>query len=398
VALSSSFFGFSPSRSLRELFSLFFFSLTLPTFAYQYQKERGFWILFWLLAGQGLSAFQSLIDHAFPHLLPKRFLGTDFFPGMVTESGQLTLTSLIALAFVLGFSCSWLKIPNWSAISYCSSSDEKSNNHRDLALCCVSFFLSLSITIISFFKESVSSKIALLAVLLLLISFSIKKALSYLREEKFLAFYRIILLSSILPLMICTLLINLKRGPWLGIVAAILLLMIINFRRLAIPLLIIPLLAIVMACVLLISPIRDRLSNSYDDFFDRGGRSDLWNIALEFIQEYPLGIGFDNSRYLKDFTTRVPPELKHFHNNLLNITSEVGWLGLILFLSWIILILLRGLKDERSNSLSVAVACAVIAWQLAGVVEYNFGDSEVLIVAYMVIATLLMKRSSETLH
>ena len=35
------------------------------------------------------------------------------------------------------------------------------------------------------------------------------------------------------------------------------------------------------------------------------------------------------------------------------------------------------------------VGCAIISWQTAGLVEYNFGDSEVMIIVWMLLGILL---------
>jgi hypothetical protein len=39
--------------------------------------------------------------------------------------------------------------------------------------------------------------------------------------------------------------------------------------------------------------------------------------------------------------------------------------------------------------LAVGTGCAIVSWQAAGLVEYNIGDSEVLILVWMLVGSLL---------
>jgi hypothetical protein len=194
----------------------------------------------------------------------------------------------------------------------------------------------------------------------------------------------------ILPLLAAAMLVNLKRGPWLGVAVGSLLFLGVYSKRFLVPLLVLMLLAIA-----LVAPIRDRLAASSQHFFIAGGRSAIWEVGSDLALKYPLGIGFANSPFLQKFDPSIPSELKHFHNNFLNITVEGGWLALALFIWWIAS-LMRLAFERRSRApdsvLAVAAGCAILSWQVAGIVEYNFGDSEVLLVAYLVVGILIALR------
>lgn len=130
-----------------------------------------------------------------------------------------------------------------------------------------------------------------------------------------------------LPLMVSALIANLKRGPWLGVLIGISILVLCYARRY--------LLHVAVGAVLIFSlvpPVRDRLARSVDHFFIVGGRNELWDIGLELATRYPLGIGYENSRFLQRASHDIPPELTHFHNNFLNILVETGWCSMALFL------------------------------------------------------------------
>ena len=120
----------------------------------------------------------------------------------------------------------------------------------------------------------------------------------------------------------------------------------------------------------------------------------MWDIGLELATRYPLGIGYENSRFLQRFSHDIPPELTHFHNNFLNILVETGWCSMALFLVWLGSLLYEAFSNRthRAETLfATGIGCAVISWQIAGLVEYNVGDSEVLIIAFMLCAALVRK-------
>jgi O-antigen ligase len=181
------------------------------------------------------------------------------------------------------------------------------------------------------------------------------------------------------------LVVNLKRGPWLGVLVGASLLFLLYARRLA-------LIAIAGAAflVLAVTPVRERLLDSWEHFTISGGRSTIWRIGTELASEYPLGIGYHNSGILRQFAPEIPPELKHFHNNLLNIAAETGWLGVAVFM-WFIVAVVRACFRDTSSPLYVAIGCAIISWQTAGLVEYNFGDSEVTIVVWALLGLVLQR-------
>ena len=196
-------------------------------------------------------------------------------------------------------------------------------------------------------------------------------------------------LSSLAALTLCAaLIINLKRGPWLGTFIGVGLLLLIHRRRLIIPLVIVAIILTVF-----IPEIYQRLAASREHFLIVGGRSEIWDIGLTLSQTYPMGIGYGNSPILRSFSTDIPKELTHFHNNFLNILVENGWFSLMAFLWWIVNSVsyaFRRLSGESASSriIKAGLGCALISWQVAGLVEYNFGDSEVLLVVYITLGLL----------
>lgn len=117
----------------------------------------------------------------------------------------------------------------------------------------------------------------------------------------------------------------------------------------------------------------------------------MWQIGIELASKFPMGIGFQNSPFLKKYDPTIPSMHSHFHNNALNVLVETGWLGLFILAGWVagLLVASRNINLSFPNSLLLnTVIAAIGSWQLAGIVEYNFGDSEVLQVAFVILGAL----------
>jgi len=190
-------------------------------------------------------------------------------------------------------------------------------------------------------------------------------------------------LISALPLLTAALLINLKRGPWCGVIvgASIFLISFASRTTRFVS-------ALIVASCFFLPPVYNRILDSSDHFFISGGRSTIWQIGLEFIAKYPLGVGYHNSRFLQRFSLEIPKELKHFHSNILNIVAENGWLSGIFFVAFIFSAISLCWRKPH-NPLHVAIGCGLLSWQIAGLVEYNFGDSEVLLTAWILLGVVL---------
>jgi O-antigen ligase len=152
-----------------------------------------------------------------------------------------------------------------------------------------------------------------------------------------------------------------------------------------------------VVAVFVIDPLYQRLAQSSADFFISGGRNIIWEVGLQLSLNHPFGIGFDNSPLMRQFALEIPHELKHFHSNPINILAETGWIGFILHYLWFFSILGVGLRYHKQHSKSeiatsrlvVGLLCGLLGWQVAGLVEYNFGDSEVVMIAFAMVGILL---------
>jgi hypothetical protein len=193
-------------------------------------------------------------------------------------------------------------------------------------------------------------------------------------------------LRPTLSLYLLALLVNLKRGVWLGTLASVLTIGWLASRRL----LLTAALLITLA-VALVAPVRTRITDSARDLFLPGNRYDIWMAALDVVHRFPMGVGRKNGEILRDYPN-IPPHHKHAHNTLLQITLESGYLGLATFVWWMTRFgtlswrLQRRLQPAGGmvHALAVAILASFVGFHVAGLVEYNFGDSEVLEIFFII--------------
>lgn len=188
-----------------------------------------------------------------------------------------------------------------------------------------------------------------------------------------------------LPLITIGLLAHQKRGVWLACLVTVGLWTLWGRRWKTLATL------AVLGCIALTLPfVQARLHRLIEVIQPtHGGRMILWTqVAPRLLPEYPRGMGFNGSTY-EDFRGALPSKyhmeegLSHLHNNFLQIRLELGWHGLAFWTVWMGAMLwtaFRPMEGEASGEarlLRGAAAFTLLGLLLNGLVEYNFGDSEV---------------------
>jgi O-antigen ligase len=197
-------------------------------------------------------------------------------------------------------------------------------------------------------------------------------------------------------LLILALVLSLTRNTLVGAIAGVFVVVLMRRPR-AIPFL----LAIILAFYFL-SPakFKQRLQsvlNPADP--NTRNRIELFQTSMRLIHDNPwLGVGPKNVKYaaLKYRGQNEYPDwmYQHMHNNFLQIAAEMGIPGLLIWLWFMIRLAWDALRIyRRANNLSLPIeggfrmealtasAAALGSWVallVAGIGEYNFGDSEVL--------------------
>lgn len=197
--------------------------------------------------------------------------------------------------------------------------------------------------------------------------------------------------ALVMPALAVAVTLTFTRSAWVGAcAAAAVLLTLKDFRLLA-------LLPIVAALFFAIAP--GRVTQRFLSVFDRSDPTSRDRVAMlregaHMIAAHPLvGVGPNMVKVLyADY--RVPeavvPVNPHLHNVPTQIAAERGLPALAAWL-WFIVTLIAGLikrvrvRDHRF--LAAAAIAAVVAMLAAGMFEYNFGDSEFLML-FLILITL----------
>jgi O-antigen ligase len=197
--------------------------------------------------------------------------------------------------------------------------------------------------------------------------------------------------AVVMPALVVILLLTFTRSAMVGVTAGVgVLLLLRNFRLVA-------LLPIVTAAVIAVAPaeLTDRIYSMIDlnDPTIRD-RVAMLEAGGAIAAEHPLtGVGPDMIRHVYPeyrVAGAVQENNIHLHNVPMHIAAERGIPALVLWL-WFIggaLVGLRPLLDRaRQRVLAAAAMAAIAAMLTAGLFEYNFGDSEFLML-FLTLITL----------
>jgi O-antigen ligase len=197
--------------------------------------------------------------------------------------------------------------------------------------------------------------------------------------------------AFVMPALLVALSLTLTRGAWVGVAVGVAALFLSkDFRLLAL----IPIVAVI-GIVLAPQALTDRVYSIFDrhDLTNRD-RVAMLQAGVSIVKDYPLtGVGPDQiERAYPSYRVAeaVKPTNPHLHNVPMQIAAERGLPALAAWVWFVISLaigLLRLLRTSRHKSLAAAALGGVAAMLAAGLTEYNFGDSEFLMLL-LVIVTL----------
>ena len=204
----------------------------------------------------------------------------------------------------------------------------------------------------------------------------------------------------VLPTLLVALALTLTRSAWVGACAGIGLLLVLRDRRLlaAAP--------VVAAIFFALAPqtVIDRAYSTFDlqDPTNRD-RFAMARAGVRMIRDHPLtGVGPDMVQQVyADYrdaggVNEVNP---HLHNVPLQIAAERGLPALAVWLWFIVAAtreLIAGLGDPRSRALAAGGLAAMASMLAAGMFEYNFGDSEFLMLLMVLLTLPIAARQATT--
>jgi len=212
--------------------------------------------------------------------------------------------------------------------------------------------------------------------------------------------WRLVGLVSAVPL--CAVLLTYTRGAYVGICAAALLYLGVRRPRGLL------LLAPALVAVFLVAPaeIRGRI-RSIADLSDRTNRDRIAMLRAggRIVRDYPVfGLGPDMVKlYYPLYRDPDAPRwtVPHLHNNAMQIAAANGLFAAAVYAVWVLLFLARvivRLRSERAPERAAVWAGALLAGSaivVAGLFEYNFGDTEVEMATLLVFALPFSEAAGE---
>ena len=197
--------------------------------------------------------------------------------------------------------------------------------------------------------------------------------------------------SLVMPALLVALALTFTRSAWVGACAGIgLLLVLKDFRLLA-------LLPVAAAVFIGLAP--ERITARVYSMFDLNDPTNRDRVAMlrsgaRMVRDHPLtGVGPDMVKVVyADYrdAAAVEPLTLHLHNVPMQIAAERGLVALgvwVWFLVRLVVDLVRRLRLPSARALAAGSLAALAAMLAAGMFEYNFGDSEFLVLL-LVLVTL----------
>jgi O-antigen ligase len=197
--------------------------------------------------------------------------------------------------------------------------------------------------------------------------------------------------ALVMPAVLVALALTFTRSAWVGACAAFSVLLVIRDRRL------LAALPVAVAVFIALAPARitDRVYSMFDlkDPTNRD-RVAMLQSGVEMVKDHPLtGLGPNMVREtygMYRMPDAIEPLNVHLHNVPMQIAAERGLPALAIWLWFVGVVaydMARRLRTASHPSLAAGGLAALVAMLAAGMFEYNFGDSEFLML-FLVLITL----------
>jgi O-antigen ligase len=189
-------------------------------------------------------------------------------------------------------------------------------------------------------------------------------------------------ISVLLLIILVSILLSLTRSMWVGIFVSLGIFIIYykpKILYLALP-------ALLILILVMPGSVKSRIVSTFD-MNNATNRDRLYMVTagINIFKDHPLtGVGPDNVKKIYDRYKPVEAELSnpHLHNNFLQVLAERGILALLSLIAAFAVIIIQLIKKiknsiEGEKSISVGVLFVFIGFLVAGMFEYNLGDSEI---------------------
>jgi O-antigen ligase len=228
----------------------------------------------------------------------------------------------------------------------------------------------------------------------LLLAFPLVLGLSFYGNQKEKRWFQL----STVPLL-AGILFSYVRGVWIGVVCGLLVMGMLRSRKF-----LFYLVAIMGVVILVFFSLpslkfsRRIVKETFKSSRPLGDRLDFWKGSLRIIRDYPvMGVGWEGFRLVYP---RYEPKASqqpacHAHNNFMDIGVGSGLVGLGVFI-WLILVAYKYAWEiyKRQAGYFKGIAWGFLgsltAFLIGGLSQYNFGDSEVVMLFYFLLGMVMV--------
>jgi len=189
------------------------------------------------------------------------------------------------------------------------------------------------------------------------------------------------------------------RGVWLGLIGGLIFMAILRSKKMLLFVLIGILVCSLSVVVFPSLGLARRVMETFKSGRPVGDRIYLLDGGLRIIRDYPItGVGWEGFR--KVYPRYKSPEAGtvgcNAHNNFIDVAVDSGLLGLGIFI-WLLLTIykvgfqiFKRLDDGYFKGIAWGFLGSFTAFLIAGLSQYNFGDSEVVMLFYFLLGMVMV--------
>jgi len=189
------------------------------------------------------------------------------------------------------------------------------------------------------------------------------------------------------------------QGVWLGLIGGLIFMAILRSKKLVFFVLTGIIVCSTVLFILPSSKFSQRIMETIKSTRPVGDRIYFLEGGLKIIRDYPItGVGWEGFR--KVYPRYRPVEAResgcNAHNNFLDVTVDSGLLGLGVFLWFLMTIykvgfrIFKKLEDGCFKGIAWGFLGSFTAFLIAGLSQYNFGDSEVVMLFYFLLGMVMV--------
>jgi len=202
---------------------------------------------------------------------------------------------------------------------------------------------------------------------------------------------RVYLVILIIPIIISMFLTQ-SRNVMFAFLTAILILTLLKDKKIFL----ITVGTLLLIFLILPYPFQNRITSSFSPSFELNkSRITMWKVGWQMFKDHPIvGVG-DNEItlvYKKYKEPEINGEGSHLHSNYIMILATNGILGFIFYMSLMVFLFFKFLKFYRECNLPedrlliLGTILGFIAFHIAGITEWEYGDWEVLTIFIFVVS------------